>query len=99
MRDRERVDDRPVDAFPTALRYSGVVPCTLVNQLLLPYTIWPEPRTAGATAATDAHSVAIARASSEVRVGEAPLPSRIPLLVMLPDSTMMTLLPILAICS
>ena len=68
-------------------------------QLLLPYITCAPPRTVGATTATAGHSAAIALASSSVSVTPAPLPRRMPLVVMLPGSTMITLLPMLGICS
>ena len=80
-------------------RYSGVVPCIEVAQLLLPNITCAAPRTVGATSATAGHSAMIALPSSSVSVTPAPLPSRMPLVVRLPDSTMIRLLPILCICS
>jgi len=47
---------------------------------------------------TAGHSAAIARASSSVSVNACPLPSRIPDVVMLPGTSMIRLLPRLAIC-
>jgi hypothetical protein len=53
----------------------------------------------GAVSRTDGHSAAMALASSCVSVATAPEPSRTPLLLMLPGSTMIRLLPILWICA
>ncbi len=71
----------------------------LVAQLLFPFITWALPRTTGATAATAGHSAAMALASSSVSVTPAPLPSRIPLDVMLPGLIMIRLLPMAWICS
>ncbi len=68
-------------------------------QLLLPYTTCTPPRTEGATADTEGYSAAIALASSSVSVATAPEPSRTPLLLRLPGSTTIRLLPILWICA
>ena len=57
-------------------RYSGVVPCIEVAQLLLPNITCAAPRTVGATSATAGHSAIIALPSSSVSVTPAPLPSR-----------------------
>ncbi len=76
-----------------------MVPVTCVFQLLLPNTICEYPRAIGAVATTEEHSAAIALASSSVNVCALPNPARTPPVLMLPACTIMTLLPMDAICS
>ena len=75
------------------------MPTTEVAQLLLPNITCAPPRTVGATKDTAGHSATIALPSSSVRVTPTPLPRRMPLVVILPGSTMIRLLPMLWICS
>src|SRR5574337_354790 len=80
-------------------RYSGVTPWITVDQLVFPKIACAVPRTLEAANATAGHSSAMALASSSVSVRSEPWPSRMPPLVVLPDRTMSTLLPMLRICS
>ncbi len=76
-----------------------MVPKYWVDQLELPATTCPVPRSDGAATTTPSTSTAIACASSSVSVCAAPVPSRTPLAVVEPGKTSIRFEPRFFSCS